>query len=100
MTDDIPQWAIDRARQLSTVVLREQSPTGEVLPGSFDGRNVCATAFARYIAEHEEPPVDPLHKEACKLIEDWYNAPRHGPNICINFALLALKRGIEIGESM
>lgn len=66
MTDEIPQWALKRAYDL---IDREPFDT---LGRVFD-RSV-ARAFARYIAEHEEPPVDPdllLAREACaNLLEE------------------------------
>lgn len=52
---DIPEWAFERVQELSAefsrgpdFVINERFPT--------------AQAFARYIAQHEEPPVDPLEK--------------------------------------
>lgn len=44
MSEEIPQWARERANALTR------------LEGPMSGRG---TAFARYIAQHEQPPVDP-----------------------------------------
>lgn len=48
MREEIPQWAKDRARSLVPVEPRLMVTVGDV-----------ADAFARYIAQHEQPPVDP-----------------------------------------
>ncbi|HET8729512.1 MAG TPA: hypothetical protein VFM34_00165 [Moraxellaceae bacterium] len=53
-SDTPPQWAIDRAYELV-------------------GEGYAYTAFARYIAEHEQPPVDPdllTAREICARVAD------------------------------
>ena len=92
--DDIPVWVIERVCDLATIVLRERYPTGRTLPGSLDVRNEVATAFARYIAEHEEPPVDPLLIEAEQIV-DKYDYTFNGLR---NAVAEALRRGIELGK--
>ena len=48
MSEEIPQWAIEKAD-----VLSRNEHTASVFVG------VTTQAFARYIAQHEQPPVDP-----------------------------------------
>lgn len=67
-------------------------------------------AFARYIAEHETAPVDPLLIEAREIVAKWcvsagipHNAlaVRAGDDgFCceVQAALAALERGVEIGR--
>lgn len=106
MTDDTrpPQWAIDKADRL----------LGETDPRAFgDGYRHplaawVATTFARYIAEHEQPPVDPLLVEAREIVAS--DAERRGYSAMsakairegtycedeVSMALTGLRRGIEI----
>ena len=56
MNDDIPQWAKERACELAN--------EAKEMPGYWNPEDVVGcksplTALARYIAKHEEPPVDP-----------------------------------------
>lgn len=99
--DTPPEWAIQRA-------------LAELCVG---GQPVChvVKGFARYIAEHEEPPVDPLLIEAREIVAGWYvqnppkcrvlsNSPEHiRDGKCddrgeVRQALSALKRGMELGR--
>lgn len=87
MADDIPTWALER-------VIQEIGVDWKVyqIKESF-----VYQAFARYIAAHEEPPVDPLETEAQRLLEEyWYNSDQSTKDL----VTAALRRGIEIGESM
>lgn len=61
---EIPQWAIRRAEELC----------GCNFYGDAGG---VAGAFARYIAQHEQPPVDPDVLEARQLIADVYGRTRN-----------------------
>jgi hypothetical protein len=86
MTEDVPQWALDRVAALC-LVTRDQIATFQWL-----------RIFARYIAEHEEPPVDPLEEiitvERNKIVEECvytYDGLRTAVN-------RALRRGIELGK--
>jgi hypothetical protein len=76
---DIPEWAVKRATDLTREAMRD----GSWLP--IGGH--ASAAFARYIAEHEEPPVDTLLIEARKLFaEDHRNgliALEHPLGSCI-----------------
>lgn len=102
MSDDIPTWAAARAHSLIAA-----EPEGTLWSASAE------YAFARYIAEHEEPPVDPLLIEARKVLGDWADETwGSGSNFAAEYrngvlnddsnsrlALAALKRGIELGSS-
>ena len=63
MDEDIPQWAKERAADLADAVMN----TGPGIKWKHLEHYACGQAFARYIAEHEEPPVDPL-LEACRKV--------------------------------
>lgn len=102
MADDIPDWARQRMLKLAG------EGADADLPWSKDVEN----AFARYIAQHEEPPVDPLLIEAreiaAKVVEkaendgeeyDWSRHCRSGSyddRSDVQIALAALKRGMEL----
>ena len=91
MTTEIPTWAAQRACDLAQQ----------------EGNLNYLAAFARYIAEHEQEPVDPLHKEAIELViaeevdrtGNQIEAIRSGMagQTKVALALAALRRGIEIG---
>lgn len=93
---EIPQWAKDKAVSLG----RHEAETG-----GFDFYASCAAciALARYIAEHEEPPVDPLLVEAREIAA---NEVIHGADFhwrhteAVAIALVALKRGIELSRTL
>lgn len=56
MTEEIPQWAKQRACELANAVSGfSQWKRHEVGKVGYP----TLTAFARYIAQHEQPPVDP-----------------------------------------
>jgi hypothetical protein len=107
MSDEIPQWAKERAcelansmKPLSVLWIVEDIPAASTL-----------TALARYIAAHEEPPVDPLLIEARKLAADiamerganrdvvdhYETAKATDPEI--SRVIRVLRRGIELGKS-
>jgi hypothetical protein len=94
---DIPKWAFARVSELT-------------------GKNKSSMQvfedFARYIAEHEKPPLEPLLEEARKVLCQWAT-DTFGPRspIATNYsrgdndgdsnsvlALAALKRGMELAE--
>lgn len=68
MSDNPPDWAIVRALDLADNVYGEDSirPTPATVRG-MPKRWTNLTAFARYIAEHEEPPADPVTQAAREL---------------------------------
>lgn len=88
---DIPQWALDRVYELT-------------------GFGSSWKAFARYIAQHEQPPVDPLLLEAREIAAEVYerqSLPEFAGRLRDGFndddeatlsALAGLRRGIEIGR--
>lgn len=93
MSGDIPQWAIRRAEELRV------------------GSEFIHDTFARYIAAHEEPPVDPLLIEAREIVARFYDTKeglRHRAKLfrdgdydnkpeCVQ-ALMALRRGMELSK--
>ncbi len=101
MADKIPQWAVERA----LAVLHGDGPG----PGLLHRDGAWVQNFARYIAEREQPPVDPLLAEAKALvIAD--GAHRTANQVAaiqagtagqekVAIAIAALRRGIEIGEA-
>jgi len=56
MSDDIPQWAKERACELAN---EAKEMPGYWNPEDVVGCNSPLTALARYIAKHEQPPGDP-----------------------------------------
>lgn len=105
MVETPAEWALSRAIDL----IQDQHGCG--VPGV----SSCATAFARYIAQHETPPVDPvdpLIREAREIWAKWYDdlhfctsysiSIRNGEEDESDFMKLAvslLKRGIELGTA-
>ena len=55
MNDDIPQWAKKRACELAN----DECGRHAWFPADCNQGYTSLTALARYIAKHEEPPVDP-----------------------------------------
>lgn len=102
---DIPAWAFKRAAELS----KDEEPR---IHWAGDKAAVYASmgAFARYIAEHEQPPVDPLLVEAREIVAKYYDdegQPNHAQAIragnwnetgLVKSALAALRRGIELAK--
>lgn len=70
LSEEIPQWALDRVEQEAG-----PRPRPECIPE--DETIIIAKAFARYIAQHEQPPVDPDVLEARQLIADVYGCTRN-----------------------
>lgn len=100
MTDNIPQWAKKRACELAN---EAKEMPGYWNPEDVVGCNSPLTALARYIAKHEEPPVDPnliKAREICARvvegIDKHFVAAEYRKGIYDNlsevqFALTALK---------
>lgn len=87
-----PQWAYARARELYQANLPSY-------PG-YDSRDVWNRALARYIAQHEQEPVDPdllLAREATArstLGPGWpekYRSGAHDDHATVQAALAAIK---------
>lgn len=109
MSNDIPDWAMIKAHDLAypdDVDWSDERKLDHMVSVSSD------KAFARYIAEHEEPPVDPLlieargilaaHGEAMDYVDSHAAAYREGAGDDreeMTIALAALRRGIELGEA-
>ena len=103
-SDEIPQWVKTRIMALCN----------EVKPGWLDEADdlnptfPSVAAFARYIAEHEEPPVDPDLIEARKLVAGkyqsirdhdyagWVNSGQKDDSSEVRLILSAIKRGREL----
>lgn len=107
---DVPEWAKKRACELANADISNPIPYRESHIGSYG--HSAITALALYIAQHEEPPVDPLLAEARTICADvWesrgskvaasqYRAgvfdAGSGPSMSI--ALAALRRGMELAK--
>lgn len=108
MSDQLPpEWAIERAKE----VLSKGDPRSIRTLASW-----IYLAFARYIAEHEEPPVDPCVAAGRKLVaETQHNWPESQWHIdeaketlagnrdytlVVKAAIEGVRRGIEIGKDM
>lgn len=79
MTDLPPDWAIQRAIDLRhdlDPAVEWRLDTIKDAPKGY----ASMIAFARYIAQHEQPPVDPLLIEAREIVaEAWRRSPFNGP---------------------
>ena len=106
MSDEIPQWARERAAELANKESDDACFTAAYVAAAYLGE-----AFARYIAQHEEPPVDPLLIEAREIVAKFYEG-NGGPISSENFragkldttplarvTLEGLRRGIELGKA-
>lgn len=106
MTDEIPQWALERAAELANKEMGEDYLSPTSIAGTYVG-----TALARYIAQHEEPPVGPMLIEARELAAKHYeqvgsyilaDATRSGERDSLGLIKViaeALRRGIELGKA-
>lgn len=92
---EIPQWAKERACTLAN----EASGTLAWVPDDIGGFRVngALDVLARYIAEHEEQPVDPLEEER-QIIADEFRLNLSAMPAVEKALLAALRRGIEIGK--
>lgn len=103
-----PDWAIEKALRRSGY---QVTVPAEVKNGSMIHAREAIFAFARYIASHEDAPVDPLLVEARKLVSERYSQALNSDAIRATLAgedddtaavqncLIALRRGIELGKS-
>ena len=99
MSDLPPDWALEKAKNLraSEILIADKR----------NGFELMYHAFARYIAEHEEAPVDPLLIEAREIAQ---SLNLHMPMAFASgdydkcgemlAAMKALRRGIELGKAM
>lgn len=96
MVDSIPEWAIEKAREL----MLSASDDAAISP---ERGGMWHAAFARYIAAHEQPPVDPV-EQAANQIADQFAESEPCPEQSIGWlwddrravALAALRRGMEL----
>jgi hypothetical protein len=111
MTDEIPYWALQRAAELAN---REGGEVGAAR-GAYTPDELAYTyigrTFARYIAQHEEPPVDPLLIEAREIAAKFFeeNGTPIASGNCragkmdsmplVRLTAEALRRGIELGKA-
>jgi len=74
MSEQIPQWYIDRANQL----IREARESHfDVWALEIDGKpTVPVRAFAKYLMQHEQEPVDPYEEAVNRILRVWYNSPK------------------------
>lgn len=75
MADDIPQWALERAVDKAAA---ECGPHESIYDRELVRAQPHTRAFARYIAEHEEPPVDPLTVKTAAAFEALWNEDEYG----------------------
>ena len=103
---DIPEWAFKRVCELTNKDGSRYEPDNFkwLTPSSARSYSI-GEAFARYIAAHEEEPVDPLLIEAREIAAE--NQPGYADGFIrgdwdghssMQALLRALKRGIEIAE--
>lgn len=64
---DVPEWAKKRACELANADISNPIPYRESHIGSYG--HSAITALALYIAQHEEPPVDPLFEALFAVVE-------------------------------
>lgn len=91
--DDVPEWAIKRAEELTAQDYYIGDPRA---------------AFARYIAAHEPAPVDPIRQEAIELVladevgrtSNQQRAIREGRagQQKVALAMAAIERGMELAR--
>lgn len=91
----VPEWAYDRARELWAADRKAAE--------SINYWEHWREAFARYIAAHEEPPVDELLEAVTEAYNEvWAEECGLGgmssADICRGLTDKLRKRGIEIGQ--
>ncbi len=101
MTEEIPQWAKERTCGL----INNELPHFTYAPKDISSVP-SLRAFARYIAAHEEEPVDPDREEALALVlgeplgrtDNQIAAIKNGQagECRVALALAAIKRGREL----
>ena len=106
MTDEIPQWALERATELVNKEKGDAYFTATYVAISYTGQ-----ALARYIAQHEEKPIDPLLIEAREIVAEYFatdgspiTAAKYSSGAwdslpAVLVTVEALRRGIELGKA-
>lgn len=102
-----PRWAVARRNELVEAVFQEHGSDGLV------HSDCVALAFARYIAAHEEAPVDPMLIEAREIVKATLSERSHSKCNCrteidagkwdnghkMVATVAALRRGIELAKA-
>ena len=81
MSNDIPQWAKERACELAN----DECGRHAWFPDDCNQGYTTLTALARYIAKHEDPPVDPdliTAREICARVAEELGG---GQNQVVNY---------------
>lgn len=78
--NDVPEWAIERA-----LALREEA-----------SGKTSIQAFACYIAEHEDPPADPLQEVVEEVMETVFSKMGVASWNAKAFAVELRKRGVTV----
>lgn len=101
---DVPDWAMRRAFEASGL----QNSRCIVARNRDMAWCKAIEAFARYIAKHEQPPIDPLLIEARKLVAARPNCREYAEGVMcgeedehpsVQNALIALRRGLELART-
>lgn len=100
MSNDIPQWAKERACELAN----DECGRHAWFPDDCNQGYTTLTALARYIAKHEDPPVDPdliTAREICARVAgevaaftdeaDKYRDGTYDSTTDVQFAIAKLK---------
>lgn len=82
-----PDWAIERARELIGMQFVDDLDRIKDCPNE----HPSSLAFARYIAQHEDPPIDPL----VEALRETYGG---APEFVDAFRKALANRGLEIRE--
>lgn len=88
--NDIPEWAVLRAISLANEAAPRQ------MWGVANVGNGAIQALARYIAAHEEAPVDPVEAAKIELITRWFDDDGYFSTDAIRDAV---DRGIELAKA-
>ena len=100
-SEQMPEdWAIERALRRSGYTATRPA---EVLNGSMIYAKDAILAFARHIAQHEQPPVDAIRQAARNLCDFFW--PGGGAldgsmddEVWFERVEIALRRGIELAQ--
>lgn len=96
---EIPQWAKERVCALAAAAVDLTLPAGrnETWRANEVDDWACLRAFARYIAEHEQPPVDPVKAAADAVVDaEFPNASIDNEWALKRVAYLSVKRGTSV----
>lgn len=103
--EKVPEWA--KARVVELINATSSQPNVRAIEVDWTDRYLSVPlAFARYIAEHEEPPVDLLLIEAREIAstirpafaDDFRSGAVDATSTEVPVALAALRRGMELAR--